>query len=73
MITTNIAKAKVIAHSMRRAIRAEAFKPLDIEATIPALATAAEAQRQVIRNADAVTQTKIDSSTTEAELKQLVS
>ena len=43
MIRINLDKAKAIAHDKRRAVRAAEFAPLDIEATIPAKADAAEA------------------------------
>lgn len=71
-VRTNMAKAKAIAHEMRRAKRAEDFKPLDIEATIPALATKAEAKRQAIRDADAKLQIDIDNATTERQVKGLL-
>ena len=50
MITINIDKAKAIAHDIRRAARAEEFKPLDVKATIPAEAAEAEAARQAVRD-----------------------
>jgi len=71
-VRTNMVKAKEIAHEMRRAKRAEAFAPLDVQATIPAQANAAETARQVIRDADALKQAAIDAAATEAELKALV-
>lgn len=69
MITINIDKAKTIAHDIRRAARSAEFAPLDIKATIPSEATAAEAARQVIRNKYAVMQTAIDAATTIDEIK----
>jgi hypothetical protein len=42
MITINIDKAKAIAHDKRREARSAEFAPLDIKATIPSEATAAE-------------------------------
>ena len=62
MITVNLTKAKAIAHDMRRAKRAEEFKPLDIKATIPSEAVDAEAQRVVIREKYATMQTAIDAA-----------
>ena len=50
MITINLDKAKGIAHDIRRAKRSEEFAPLDIKATIPSEAVAAESARQVIRD-----------------------
>lgn len=72
MITVNLNKAKEIAHSLRRADRDEKMKPLDIEATIPAMATEAENKRQVIRDANAVIQSQINAATNEVELKELI-
>ena len=69
MITINIDKAKTIAHAVRRAARAEEFKPLDVKATIPSEATAAEAARQVVRDKYAAMQTAIDLATTTDEIK----
>ena len=49
MITIDMNKAKVIAHDVRRIVRNAAFAPLDIKATIPHEAEAAEASRAAIR------------------------
>lgn len=68
----DILKCREIVHVQRRLVRAEAFKPLDIEATIPGKAVQAEAARQVIRDADAVKQVAIDSATTVEQLKALL-
>lgn len=72
MININMTKAKDIAHGIRRAVRAEQFAPLDIKATIPSEATAAEEARQAIRDADAVLQAQMDSATTPEELRALL-
>jgi hypothetical protein len=69
MITINITKAKGIAHDKRREARSAEFAPLDIKATIPSEATAAEAARQVIRDKYAAMQTAINSATTPDEIK----
>ena len=69
MITINIDKAKDLAHAYRRAARSAEFAPLDIKATIPSEATAAEAARQVIRDKYAAMQTAIDAATTPDEIK----
>ena len=69
MITINIDKAKDIAHNMRRAARAAEFAPLDVKATIPSEAAAAEAARQVIRDKYANVQTAIDAATTVDDIK----
>lgn len=72
MITINIDKAKAISHDKRRDARAEEFKPLDLKATIPSEAVAAEAARQVVRDKYAVIQTDIDNAADVAALKQIV-
>jgi len=72
MITINIDKAKNIAHDMRRAARAEEFKPHDevIMKQIPGVdAQAAEAARQAIRDKYAAIQADIDAATTPEEIK----
>ena len=69
MIAINIDKAKAIAHDKRRAARAAEFAPLDIKATIPSEAVAAEAARQAIRDKYAVIQSDIDSAPGVPELK----
>ena len=72
MINININKAKEIAHEKRRAVRPEKFAPLDIKATIPSEAEAAEAARQVIRDEDAALQTAMDNASSVEELKALL-
>lgn len=69
MITINIDKAKAIAHDMRRAARSAEFAPLDIKATIPSEATAAEAARQAVRDKYATMQTAIDSASSVDAIK----
>ena len=72
MIVINIDKAKAVAHDMRRAARAEEFKPHDevIMKQIPGVdAQAAEAARQAIRDKYAAIQTQIDASATPEEIK----
>ena len=71
MITINIDKAKAIVHEARRAKRAEEFAPLDIKATIPSEAAAAEAARQAIREKYAAMQTEIDAAPGVDELKAI--
>jgi len=68
-ITINIDKAKAIAHDKRREARSAEFAPLDIKATIPSEATAAEAARQAVREKYAAMQTAIDSASTVDEIK----
>ena len=72
MITVNITKAKAIAHDMRRAARAEEFKPHEevIAKRIPGTIEAeAEAARQAIRDKYASVQTAIDAAVTTDEMK----
>jgi len=64
VITINIDKAKGIAHDKRREARSAEFAPLDIKATIPSEALAAEAARALIRTKYAELQTAIDAATT---------
>jgi hypothetical protein len=69
MITINITKAKTIAHDKRREARSSEFAPLDIKASIPSEATAAETARQVVRDKYAAMQIAINSATTLDEIK----
>ena len=69
MITINIDKAKTIAHDKRREARSAEFAPLDVKATIPSEATAAEAARQAVRDKYTAMQTAIDSASTIDEIK----
>jgi hypothetical protein len=62
MITIDMTKAKAIAHDKRRAARAAEFAPLDVKATIPSEAAAAEAARQAVREKYATMQTSIDAA-----------
>jgi hypothetical protein len=63
-IVINIDKAKTIAHEKRREARTLEFAPLDIKATIPFEATAAEAARQAVRDKYTTMQIAIDSAST---------
>ena len=69
MITINITKAKTIAHDKRREARSAEFAPLDIKATIPFEATAAEASRAIIRDKYATMQSEINAASTVEEIK----
>jgi len=69
MITVNIGKAKDIAHAARRAARSVEFAPLDIKATIPSEAIAAEEARAVVRTKYDDMQTAIDEATTADAIK----
>jgi hypothetical protein len=72
VITINLDKAKNIAHDKRRVARSAEFAPLDIKATIPAEAQAAEAARQVIRDKYATMQNDINNVANLDALKQIV-
>ena len=72
MITINVDKAKAIAHDMRRAARAEEFKPHDevIMKQIPGISSAvAEEARAAIRAKYANMQDDIDAAATPEEIK----
>lgn len=69
MITINIDKAKTIAHDKRREARSIEFAPLDIKATIPSEAAAAEEARAAVRAKYAAMQTAIDAASTVDEIK----
>lgn len=71
MIKINLDKAKNITHEARRAKRAEEFAPIDVKATIPSEAVAAEEARQVVRDKYAAIQTSIDTVATVDELKTI--
>jgi hypothetical protein len=72
MITINIDKAKSIAHDKRRAARAAEFAPLDIKATIPNEAVAAELARQAVRNKYDLVQQSINNASNAEELKEII-
>jgi hypothetical protein len=71
-IAINIDKAKTIAHDKRRAARAAEFAPLDVKATIPSEAAAAEAARQAVRAKYAEVQNQIDAAADVGALKTIV-
>lgn len=70
-IVINIDKAKAIVHDKRRAARSAEFAPLDVKATIPSEAAAAEAARQAIREKYAAMQTQINAASGVDELKAI--
>ena len=72
MITINIDKAKTIAHEQRRLNRSAEFAPLDIKATIPSEAVAAESARQLVREKYATMQNAINSAETIEEIKTAI-
>lgn len=71
-IVINVTKAKGIAHDVRRAKRSEEFAPLDIKATIPSEAAAAEEARAAVRAKYATVQANIDSAADVDTLKTIV-
>jgi hypothetical protein len=70
-IVIDVTKAKAIGHDMRRAARAEEFKPFDeaIAKQIPGQAEGAETARQAIREKYAAIQADIDAAATPDEIK----
>lgn len=72
MITININKAKDIAHDVRRAKRTQEFAPLDVKATIPSEAVAAEAARQAVREKYTDMQVAIDAAQSTDQLKAII-
>jgi hypothetical protein len=69
MISINLNKAKDIVHDIRRAKRTIEFAPLDVKASIPSEAAAAETARQAVRQKYAGIQVAIESSASISELK----
>lgn len=72
-VVEDLPKAKNIAHIFRRSKRAAELLPLDIEATIPDKAAAAEAKRQAIRAEFAAIQNEIDGVKDVDDLKRITS
>ena len=72
MIKVNIARAQDIAHDLRRAARSAEFAPLDVKATIPSEAVAAEEARAVIRTKYEDMQVSIADATDVETLKTIV-
>lgn len=71
-IVIDLTKAKAITHDARRAARAQEFAPLDVKATIPSEAAAAEAARAAIRTKYADIQTAVDAAADVAALKTIM-
>jgi len=71
-IVIDLTKAKAITHEARRAARAAEFAPLDVKATIPSEAAAAEAARAAIRTKYAEMQTAVDAAADVAALKTIM-
>jgi hypothetical protein len=71
-IVIDITKAKAITHEARRAARSAEFAPLDIKASIPSEAVAAEAARAAIRTKYAEMQTAVDAAADVAALKAVI-
>ena len=71
-IVIDLTKAKAITHDARRVARAAEFAPLDVKATIPSEAVAAEAARAVVRTKYADMQTAVDAAADVAALKTIM-
>ena len=71
-IVIDLTKAKTITHDKRRAARSAEFAPLDVKATIPSEAAAAEAARAAIRTKYADIQTAVDAAADVAALKTII-
>ena len=71
-IVIDLIKAKAITHDARRVARAQEFAPLDVKATIPSEAVAAEAARAAIRTKYADMQTAVDAAADVAALKTIM-
>ncbi len=74
-VVTDMPKAKVIAHDMRRVLREEEMAPYDdiVMKQVPGSdAGAAEASRAQLRTKYATMQTDIDAATTPEELKTIL-
>ena len=71
-IVIDITKAKAITHDARRAARSAEFAPLDVKATIPSEAAAAEEARAAIRAKYADMQTAVDAAADVAALKTIM-
>ncbi len=71
-IVINIDKAKAITHDARRAARSAEFVPLDVKATIPSEAVAAEEARAAIRTKYAEMQEAVDAAADVAALKTIM-
>ena len=71
-IVIDLTKAKAITHEARRAARSAEFAPLDVKATIPSEAAAAEAVRAAIRTKYADIQTAVDAAADVAALKTIM-
>ena len=71
-IVIDITKAKAITHGARRAARYAEFAPLDIKASIPSEAVAAEEARAAIRTKYAEMQTAVDAASDVAALKTIM-
>ena len=71
-IVIDLTKAKAITHDARRAARAQEFAPLDVKATIPSEAVAAEEARAAIRTKYADIQTAVDAAADVAALKTIM-
>lgn len=72
-VVEDLALAKSQSHVYRRQARDKEFEPWDRKVTVPSEATAAEAQRQVIRDKYAQIQVDIDAASNTQELRTIIS
>jgi hypothetical protein len=74
-LIVDVTKAKAIGHDIRRAARAEEFKPYDdaIAKQIPGQIEGAESARQVIRDKYSVIQAQIEAASSPEEIKAALS
>jgi hypothetical protein len=74
-LIVDVTKAKAIGHNIRRAARAEEFKPYDeaIAKQIPGQIEGAEAARQAIRDKYSVIQAQIEAASSPEEIKAALS
>jgi hypothetical protein len=74
-LIVDVTKAKAIGHDIRRAARAEEFKPYDdaIAKQIPGQIEGAEVARQVIRDKYSVIQAQIEAASSPEEIKAALS
>lgn len=71
-VDIDIPRAKDVAHTIRRNDRAEKMEPLDRYASVPAMFTEIEAERQVVRDSNAAVQIGIDAANTVELLKDQI-
>lgn len=71
-LVEDLGVSKEIAHHKRRRVRDQEFTPWDRKVTVPSEATAAEAERELIRQKYAQIQTDIDTAADMSVLRTVV-